>query len=90
MQANSSWIGYRPLRTLRLVEAARTQGIPSLSAFVLPDNLRMLSHLCDLNLPKRVHHRSGVECVEVALDTPAPARSRDLIERTPARSSITA
>jgi RimJ/RimL family protein N-acetyltransferase len=54
--------------TLRLVDAARAQGIRSFYAIVLPENRRMLSLLHDLALPEAVSYEDGVKYIEVMLD----------------------
>lgn len=53
--------------TRRLIDTARRKGIASFSAYVLPENLRMLNLLRDLGLPEEIHFEDGIERVDVRL-----------------------
>jgi len=53
--------------TRRLVDAARENGIRSLHALVMRENVGMLSLLRSLNLPERMHWKDGAELVEIDL-----------------------
>jgi RimJ/RimL family protein N-acetyltransferase len=53
--------------TRRLIDVARERGVRTLYALVLPDNLRMLNLLRDLDLPDRTRFVDDIERVEVEL-----------------------
>jgi RimJ/RimL family protein N-acetyltransferase len=53
--------------TRRLIESAKRRGIRAFCAYVLPENLRMLNLLRDLDLPEQVHFEDGVERIDVQL-----------------------
>lgn len=59
--------------TRRLIEAARENGIGSLYALVMRENVGMLSLLRSLDLPERKHWQDGVERVEIDLKTDGAA-----------------
>jgi Acetyltransferase (GNAT) family len=63
--------------THRLIDAAIVRGVRSFYAFVLPENVRMLSLLRDLGLPENVHFEDGVERVEIALVDPDLTKTKD-------------
>jgi GNAT superfamily N-acetyltransferase len=56
--------------TRRLIEIARSRGVCTLYAHVLPDNARMLNLFRDLHLPERVIWDEDVERVELDLCAP--------------------
>ncbi len=59
--------------TLRLVEAARQNGIERFFALVMRENAGMLSLLRSLDLPERKRWQDGVERVEIDLETDSAA-----------------
>lgn len=53
--------------TLELIRECRRQGITSLYALVLPENVRMLSLLRDLDLPAQTRFEDGITELEIDL-----------------------
>ncbi len=53
--------------TRRLIDAARRQGVTVFRAYVLPENLAMITLLRHLARPEVVLFEDGVECIDVDL-----------------------
>lgn len=63
--------------TLDLVQQARQVGITTLYALVLPENVRMLSLLRDLDLPEHTHYTDGTAVIEIDLRAGQESESSD-------------
>ena len=72
-----AWKGLGLALTRRLIGAAQERDVRTFTAFVLPENTRMLHLLRGLGLPERLRYEEdGTEYVEIDLSPPQNASDR--------------